>query len=72
VWLAVTKVACCSKDLTASLSNMFLYNLLHWPSGVVPVTMVREGETVYTCPVEQQDKLAKIAAQVSVSRSVRC
>ena len=35
-----------SKDLTPAFTYMFLANLLHWPAGVVPVTVVRLDEEV--------------------------
>lgn len=35
-----------SKELTPAFSYMFVANLLHWPSGVVPVTLVRPDEEV--------------------------
>ena len=33
--------------LTAAFSNMFIANILQWPSGVVPVTTVRQDEQFY-------------------------
>lgn len=34
-------------DLTPACSYTFLFNLLHWPAGTLPVTSVREDETDY-------------------------
>ena len=42
-----------------SVSHLPLFNLLHWPAGVVPITTVRPDETTYhareSLPVNQQD-----------------
>lgn len=35
-----------ARELTPAFSYMFLANLLHWPAGVVPVTLVRKDEEV--------------------------
>lgn len=35
-----------AKDLTPAFTYMMLANLLHWPAGVVPVTLVRSEEEV--------------------------
>lgn len=37
-----------SKALTPALTYMFVANLLHWPAGVVPVTLIRSEEAVGT------------------------
>jgi len=50
-------------ELIPMLTYTFLANLLHWPAGVVPVTVVRPDEQVYdisALPVFQQDGLAKL------------
>lgn len=54
-----------SKDLTPSLSYCFLFNLLRWPAGSVPVTKVRESEARYEAhclPPNQRDTLGGRAA----------
>jgi Asp-tRNA(Asn)/Glu-tRNA(Gln) amidotransferase A subunit family amidase len=46
---------------------MFLANMLLWPAGVVPVTLVQEEEQVYPkgeLPENQRDYLADLAAIV--------
>lgn len=56
----------CGK-LTASLSYMFIANLLCWPCGVVPVTTVKEDEQHYSLqdlPEDQRDELARLAHTV--------
>lgn len=35
-----------AKDLTPAFTYMMLANLLHWPAGVVPVTLIRSDEEV--------------------------
>lgn len=35
-----------SKDLTPAFTYTFVANLLHWPAGTVPVTVVRPEEEV--------------------------
>ena len=56
-----------AKDLSPSLSYMFLPNLLQWPAGVVPTTTVQGGEDNYydpdSLPPNQRDRLAKSAAE---------
>ena len=48
-----------SADLTLICSYTFIWNLFHFPSGVVPVTRVRKGkEETYTCPGNQNDMFA--------------
>lgn len=37
-----------AKNLTPAFTYMFVANLLHWPAGVVPVTLVRPDEEVRT------------------------
>lgn len=37
-----------SRELTPAMSYTFLANLLHWPAGVVPATIVRSDEEVMT------------------------
>lgn len=53
-------------DLVYSDSHLFLAQLLQWPSGVVPVTIVREEETSYHSaiglPVQQRDTLSRAVA----------
>ena len=56
-----------SGDLTAPFSYTMLANLLTWPSGVVPVSCIREDEQHYNImdiPADQRDSFALIAAQV--------
>eukprot|EP00054_Salpingoeca_dolichothecata_P009122 m.51636 g.51636 ORF g.51636 m.51636 type:complete len:611 (-) comp18177_c0_seq1:64-1896(-) len=54
-----------SKSITPCLSYMFLFNLLHWPSGTVTVTQVEESEQQYWSNTElpkfQRDSLARDA-----------
>lgn len=50
--------------LTSAFSYMFLANMLLWPSGVVPVTLVEKDEQFYPkgdLPENQQDYLAELA-----------
>mmetsp|Transcript_1480 Transcript_1480/g.2057 ORF Transcript_1480/g.2057 Transcript_1480/m.2057 type:complete len:571 (+) Transcript_1480:90-1802(+) len=54
------------RDLLFALSYTFLANLLHWPAGVVPVTLVREDEQKYDIekiPTIQRDSIAKVLHQ---------
>lgn len=37
-----------AKNLTPAFTYAFVANLLHWPAGVVPVTLVRPDEEVRT------------------------
>jgi len=56
-----------SGDLTSAFSYTFLANMLLWPEGVVPVTLVQEEEQQYPkedLPTNQQDYLANLAAKV--------
>lgn len=56
-----------SGDLTAAFSYTMLSNLLLWPSGVVPVSVVKEDEQHYDMrdvPSEQRDAFAKLAGKV--------
>ncbi len=39
-----------ARTLCTTLSYSFLANILHWPSGSVPVTVVAENEQEYVCP----------------------
>ena len=51
------------RDLLFVLSYTFLPNLLHWPAGVVPVTLVREDEQEYNVnkiPPNQRDSVANV------------
>eukprot|EP01101_Sappina_pedata_P000878 TRINITY_DN11022_c0_g1_i1.p1 TRINITY_DN11022_c0_g1~~TRINITY_DN11022_c0_g1_i1.p1 ORF type:complete len:608 (+),score=116.51 TRINITY_DN11022_c0_g1_i1:254-1825(+) len=41
------------KVLSASLSYYFVYNILHCPAGIVPVTTVADDEQVYPDPIEK-------------------
>lgn len=51
-----------SKDLTPACATTFLYNLLHYPAGSVPVSTVDKNETKYED--EYNDSLTKFAAAV--------
>eukprot|EP00743_Colponemidia_sp_Colp-15_P002422 GILK01002626.1.p1 GENE.GILK01002626.1~~GILK01002626.1.p1 ORF type:complete len:609 (+),score=87.34 GILK01002626.1:56-1828(+) len=51
-----------AKELTPACSYTFLYNLLHYPAGTVPVTTVRADETVYSDTFN--DRYTKLAAKV--------
>lgn len=51
-----------SKDLVSSLSYGFMFNLLHFPAGIVPVTTTREDECDYH--TEHKDKWARLAKEV--------
>ena len=56
--------------LTACISSMFIANLLHWPSGVVPVSQVHSFEEhyeIHQIPENQRDKLAQLAQQAMQS-----
>jgi len=56
-----------SGDLTSAFSYMMLSNLLLWPSGVVPVTTIREDEAYYSLvdlPKNQRDSFARLANKV--------
>lgn len=56
-----------SGHLTSAFSCMFLANMLLWPAGVVPVTVVQQGEQTYPkgdLPENQQDYLADLAEKV--------
>ncbi len=51
-------------DLLCAVSYCTIMNLLHWPSGVVPITTVEDDETHYNMedlPVEQRDSYATLA-----------
>lgn len=54
-----------------SVSHLPLFNLLHWPAGVVPITIVRPDETTYhareSLPVNQQDDGVAAANTVLVN-----
>mmetsp|Transcript_30064 Transcript_30064/g.78892 ORF Transcript_30064/g.78892 Transcript_30064/m.78892 type:complete len:636 (+) Transcript_30064:121-2028(+) len=50
-----------TKEMTPSFSPSFLYNVLHFPAGIVPLTTVRPGEEVYEAPT--QDKLTAQATE---------
>ncbi|CAM9303295.1 unnamed protein product [Ectocarpus sp. 12 AP-2014] len=55
-----------AKDLTLAFTYMFVANLLHWPAGVVPVTLVRPDEQDYDVkrlPVNQRDGTARLARE---------
>ena len=54
----------CTGDLLPIICYCTLINLLHWPSGVVPVTTVQEHEAHYHAgdlPHEQRDRYASLA-----------
>jgi fatty acid amide hydrolase len=56
-----------SGNLTSAFSYMFLANMLLWPAGVVPVTLVQPDEQQYPMqdlPPNQQDYLAALAEKV--------
>lgn len=56
-----------SGDLTSAFSYMMLSNLLLWPSGVVPVTTIKEEEAYYNLediPMNQRDSFARLASKV--------
>ena len=50
-----------SEKLTPACSWNFLWNLLHFPAGVLPTSLVRANECSYTCPKAQDDDFAKAA-----------
>jgi fatty acid amide hydrolase len=50
-----------SRDLTPVCSYTFLWNLLHFPAGTVPVSRVRPDEEGYACPRRQDDSFAAVA-----------
>lgn len=54
-------LASTSKDLAPAASATFIYNLLDFPAGTVPVTTVREDECKYECPSSQDDRFAAAA-----------
>jgi Asp-tRNA(Asn)/Glu-tRNA(Gln) amidotransferase A subunit family amidase len=45
---AFTHGAC--RELSSTLTYHFLYNITHWPAGIVPITTVREDEQHYPTP----------------------
>ncbi len=56
-----------SKKLTMTASYMFIANLLMWPCGTVPVTIVRDNEQHYRfedIPENQRDEMAKLTQTV--------
>jgi fatty acid amide hydrolase len=56
-----------SVHLTAACSYMFISNLLHWPSGTVPVSSFRADEAHYhkeDLPENQRDSTADVAATI--------
>ncbi|CAM9564345.1 unnamed protein product [Chrysoparadoxa australica] len=58
-----------SQNLTGSMTCCFLPNLLAWPSGMVPVTQVKEGEDRYdtrSLPALQRDSFAHAAHEQMV------
>ena len=56
-----------SGKLTSALSYMFLANLLRWPSGVVPVTTIRQDEASYytmeELPENQRDYISQLVSK---------
>ncbi len=63
------------KDILPLFSHTFLWNLVHYPTGSVPVTRVRTGEDVYfragtDIPVDRLSKLAHAAAAGSAGLPV--
>lgn len=58
-----------SKDLMMACSYNFVFNLIHWPSGVVPVTRVKAEEAsveAYRAVEPTRDKIAKLLAKQQV------
>ena len=56
-----------SGNITSAFSYMFLANMLLWPAGVVPVTVVQPDEQLYPkgdLPANQRDCLADLAGKV--------
>ena len=53
----------CCRHVCVSCGLLPVYNAVHFPAGIVPVTTVREDEQVYTCPAAQKDIFAKKAVQ---------
>lgn len=56
-----------AKDITPCLTYTFLANLLQWPAGVVPITVIQPHEARYdvaSLPRFQQDSMAQLAAKV--------
>ena len=56
-----------SGNLTGAFSYTVIANMLNWPAGVVPVTVVREDEQHYRLediPKDQRDKMANLSAEV--------
>lgn len=47
-------------DLTPACCYSFLYNVLHYPAGIVPVTTVRPEEQVYNPPAGQHDMFSSV------------
>lgn len=57
-----------ASDLIACLSYTFLANILHWPAGTVPVTLVREDETKYDVdeiPGFERDSIAVLMSKTT-------
>lgn len=50
-----------SRDLSPACSHTFLFNLVNFPAGAVPVSRVRPDECSYTCPARQDDMAAAAA-----------
>ena len=55
-----------SRDLTPACSYTFLWNLLHFPAGTVPVSHTRADECAYACPPAQDDAFAGVAKKAMV------
>lgn len=56
-----------SGKISSAFSYTFLANMLLWPAGVVPVTVVRPDEQSYPMqdlPENQQDYMASLSARV--------
>ncbi|CAM9647543.1 unnamed protein product, partial [Hapterophycus canaliculatus] len=55
-----------AKNLTPAFTYAFIANLLSWPAGVVPVTLVRPDEEDYDLeklPANQRDATAQFARE---------
>jgi Asp-tRNA(Asn)/Glu-tRNA(Gln) amidotransferase A subunit family amidase len=51
-----------SKDLLPAMHLTFLFNLLHFPAGAVPITTVRASETKYVS--RHSDNMTRLAQEV--------
>lgn len=55
-----------ARTLTPALTYTFLANVLHWPAGVVPVTLVQKDEEVRNEACSQRQRLLGGCHQFSV------